>query len=134
VSAAGAVAIASTQQPALTATIARFFRNDVTGILICPAALALRRWRAQHGIYMTSWTNQPDFRGYMMKKPIANAAEAKIRILADLRKVKGCEKTTDIEVEHRGQGWFVTHVHPGEAEMSRDKIFVEARKIAAKLT
>ena len=70
----------------------------------------------------------------MSKKPIANAEEAKARILADLRKLKGCEKTADIEVEHRGQGWFVTHVHQGEAEMPRDKIFVEARKIAGKLT
>ncbi len=69
-----------------------------------------------------------------MKKPITDPAEAKTRILADLRKVKGCEKTADIEVEHRGQGWFVTHVHPGEAEMPRDKIFVEARKISGKLT
>lgn len=69
-----------------------------------------------------------------MKKAIATDAEAKARILADLRKVKGCEKTADIEVEHRGQGWFVTHVHPGEAELPRDRIFVEAKKIAAKLS
>lgn len=69
-----------------------------------------------------------------MKKLITNVAEAKTRILADLRKVKGCEKTTDIDVEHRGQGWFVTHVHADDAEMPRDKIFVEARKIAAKLS
>lgn len=68
------------------------------------------------------------------KKPIATAEEAKARILADLRQVKGCEKTADLDVEHRGQGWFVTHVHPGEAEMPRDQIFVEARKIAGKLT
>ncbi|HVJ42390.1 MAG TPA: hypothetical protein VM639_12885 [Dongiaceae bacterium] len=69
-----------------------------------------------------------------MKKAIATDTEAKTRILADLRKVKGCEKTADIEVEHRGQGWFVTHVHPGEAELPRDKIFIEAKKIAAKLS
>ena len=69
-----------------------------------------------------------------MKKAIATDTEAKARILADLRKVRGCEKTADIEVEHRGQGWFVTHVHPGEAELPRDKIFVEAKKIAAKLS
>lgn len=69
-----------------------------------------------------------------MKKAIATDTEAKARILADLRKVKGCEKTADIEVEHRGQGWFVTHVHPGDAELPRDKIFVEAKKIAAKLS
>jgi len=69
-----------------------------------------------------------------MKKAIATDSEAKARILADLRKVKGCEKTADIEVEHRGQGWFVTHVHPGEAELPRDRIFVEAKKIAAKLS
>lgn len=83
---------------------------------------------------MTSWSNQPEAGETMTKKLIANAAEAKARILADLRKVKGCEKTADIDVEHRGQGWFVTHVHEGEAEMPRDKIFVEAKKIAAKLS
>lgn len=73
-----------------------------------------------------------------MKKIIANATEARTRILAELRKVKGCENTADIEVEHRGQGWFVTHVHPPveptAADLPRDKIFVEARKIAAKLS
>ncbi|HEX9447682.1 MAG TPA: hypothetical protein VF920_06865 [Dongiaceae bacterium] len=69
-----------------------------------------------------------------MKKLIATPAEAKARILADLRKIKGCEKTADIDVEHRGQGWFVTHVHADETEMPRDKVFVEAKKIAAKLS
>jgi hypothetical protein len=63
-----------------------------------------------------------------------NAAEAKARILADLRKIKGCEKTADVDVEHRGQGWFVTHVHADETELPRDKVFVEAKKIAAKLS
>jgi len=73
-----------------------------------------------------------------MKKAITDPAEAKKRILADLKKVKGCENTADIEVEHRGQGWFVTHVHPAAeptaADLPRDKIFVEARKIAGKLS
>lgn len=84
------------------------------------------------------WMNQPKAGEAEMKKAIADAGEARSRILAELRKVKGCENTADIEVEHRGQGWFVTHVHPplapGAADLPRDKIFVEAKKIAAKLS
>ncbi|HWU00264.1 MAG TPA: hypothetical protein VN229_21690, partial [Terriglobales bacterium] len=86
----------------------------------------------------TRWGNQPQAGETRMKKIIADATEARTRILAELRKVKGCENTADIEVEHRGQGWFVTHVHPPveptAADLPRDKIFVEARKIAAKLS
>lgn len=86
----------------------------------------------------TRWSNQPQAGETEMKKEIANAAEARTRILAELRKVKGCENTADIEVEHRGQGWFVTHVHapvdPAATDLPRDKIFVEAKKIAAKLS
>jgi hypothetical protein len=69
-----------------------------------------------------------------MSKPVKSLDDAKARILADLRKVKGCEMVESVDVEHRGLGWFVTHVDAGQAEMPADKIFVEARRIAGRLS
>jgi len=69
-----------------------------------------------------------------MSKPIKSIDDAKARILADLRKIKGCEMVESVDVEKRGLGWFVTHVHAEQAEMPADKVFVEAKRIAGRLS
>jgi hypothetical protein len=69
-----------------------------------------------------------------MSKPCVSAEDAKTRILTDLRKVKGCEKVDGLDVEKRGLGWFVTHVHSDHAEMAPHQVFQEARKIAGRLS